>query len=98
MNDVTGLDEDGFLKACAGMVGVLRERADEGERLRRLPQVTIDEVTEAGLFAVITPTSLGGHGLLEALGPTLSGLADEKPCSPSPARSRTRPPTPTPTR
>ncbi|MFN0089132.1 MAG: acyl-CoA dehydrogenase family protein [Acidimicrobiales bacterium] len=38
-------------------------RAAETEELRRLPDATIAEVTEADLWRLVTPRHLGGHGL-----------------------------------
>ena len=57
------IDHDRFLGRCRELVPVLLERADEGERLRRVPQATIDDARAADLFRVVVPTSLGGHGL-----------------------------------
>jgi alkylation response protein AidB-like acyl-CoA dehydrogenase len=39
------------------------ERAEESERLRRLPDETMAEIRESGLLRTVVPTSLGGHGL-----------------------------------
>jgi 3-hydroxy-9,10-secoandrosta-1,3,5(10)-triene-9,17-dione monooxygenase len=62
------LTAEQFVEQCAALVPALAARAEEGEELRRLPEATIKEVREAGLFAAVTPTSLGGHGLgLDAL-------------------------------
>jgi 3-hydroxy-9,10-secoandrosta-1,3,5(10)-triene-9,17-dione monooxygenase len=40
-----------------------RERAQETERLRRLPDETIAEIRESGLLRAVVPTALGGSGL-----------------------------------
>jgi alkylation response protein AidB-like acyl-CoA dehydrogenase len=44
------------------LVPVLRERARHAEQLRRIPDETIADLTEAGLFPVVSPRSEGGHG------------------------------------
>lgn len=44
------------------LVPVLRERAQRTEELRRLPDETMADLDEAGLFQVVSPPSLGGHG------------------------------------
>jgi alkylation response protein AidB-like acyl-CoA dehydrogenase len=38
-------------------------RAEESERLRRLPDETMAEIRESGLLRTVVPTALGGHGL-----------------------------------
>jgi 3-hydroxy-9,10-secoandrosta-1,3,5(10)-triene-9,17-dione monooxygenase len=45
------------------LVPRLSERAPEGERLRRLPEPTITDCTDADLFSLVVPRSRGGHGL-----------------------------------
>jgi alkylation response protein AidB-like acyl-CoA dehydrogenase len=57
------MDHETFVARCRELVPALLERADEGERLRRVPEATIDDVRAADLFRVVVPTSLGGHGL-----------------------------------
>jgi 3-hydroxy-9,10-secoandrosta-1,3,5(10)-triene-9,17-dione monooxygenase len=52
-----------LLAGCAAMVPRLRARAEEGEVLRRLPDATLADVVDAGLWPMLVPTSLGGHGL-----------------------------------
>jgi len=52
----------------------LAERAQRAEELRRLPDETIAELTEAGFLEVLVPESLGGRELDLA---TLSGIARE---------------------
>ncbi len=42
------------------MVEPLRARAAEAERLRQLPDETIDEAAAAGFFRALMPTELGG--------------------------------------
>ena len=41
---------------------IAREHADEAERLRRLPAVTVAAVQEAGLLTLCLPTAYGGPG------------------------------------
>lgn len=41
---------------------IAREHADEGERARRLPQVTVDALTEGGAMAMCLPKAYGGPG------------------------------------
>ena len=50
------------------MVPRLAERAAEAERLRRIPQATIDELHQAGLMRLMQPARFGGSELgLDAL-------------------------------
>lgn len=44
------------------LVPVLRDRAQQTEELRRLPDETMSDLAEAGLFQVASPPSLGGYG------------------------------------
>lgn len=44
------------------LVPVLRDRAERCEELRRIPDETITDLTEAGLFDLVAPPSVGGHG------------------------------------
>lgn len=41
----------------------LRERAPEGEKLRRIPDATIADLHEAGLFKMMQPARFGGYEL-----------------------------------
>ncbi|UNK47109.1 acyl-CoA dehydrogenase family protein [Arthrobacter sulfonylureivorans] len=41
----------------------LRERSEETERIRRIPDETIDELKEAGVFQMLAPKSVGGYGM-----------------------------------
>jgi 3-hydroxy-9,10-secoandrosta-1,3,5(10)-triene-9,17-dione monooxygenase len=45
------------------MIPVLRERAPQGERERRLPKQTIADMQAAGLFKVLQPRRWGGYEL-----------------------------------
>ncbi|MEV1292104.1 acyl-CoA dehydrogenase family protein [Pseudonocardia sp. NPDC049635] len=44
------------------LVPTLRDRARGAEQLRRIPDETITDLTEAGLFNVVSPRSEGGYG------------------------------------
>ena len=67
---------------CAAMAERLADRADEAEELRRLPDATIDDAVDAGLFAMVVPTSLGGQGLgLDTLANSTRILAHGCPAS-----------------
>ena len=45
---------------AAAMVPRLAERAAEAERIRRIPQATIDELHETGLMRLMQPARFGG--------------------------------------
>jgi len=45
------------------LVPRLRERAEETEHLRRLPESTMADLKEAGLFQLLSPKAVGGFGL-----------------------------------
>ncbi|MFV0306598.1 MAG: acyl-CoA dehydrogenase [Desertimonas sp.] len=51
------------MKRAEALVPLLAERALDAELRRRLPDETIDDVRSAGLFPMVVPTSMGGHGL-----------------------------------
>jgi 3-hydroxy-9,10-secoandrosta-1,3,5(10)-triene-9,17-dione monooxygenase len=55
------LDVDrGLVELAATLVPSLRERAPATDRARRLPQESVDALTEAGLFRLSAPRRLGG--------------------------------------
>jgi alkylation response protein AidB-like acyl-CoA dehydrogenase len=60
---------DQVLARCEAMVPELIDRADQGERERRLPAATFQDVTDndlwrlLDLWRLVVPISLGGHGL-----------------------------------
>ncbi|MFP3463784.1 GTP cyclohydrolase II RibA [Arthrobacter globiformis] len=58
---VPGHDE--MLSRVDGLVPRLRERAEETERLRRLPESTMNELKDAGVFRILAPKELGGYGM-----------------------------------
>jgi 3-hydroxy-9,10-secoandrosta-1,3,5(10)-triene-9,17-dione monooxygenase len=52
-----------MLARARAMIPVLRERAPQGERERRLPNETIADMQAAGLFKVLQPRRWGGYEL-----------------------------------
>ncbi|ADX71457.1 hypothetical protein D7Z96_11200 [Pseudarthrobacter phenanthrenivorans] len=58
---IPGHDE--MLERADALVPQLRERAEETERLRRIPDATMDELHAAGIFRIPAPASLGGYGM-----------------------------------
>ena len=53
-----------LVQRVAPLVPKLRERAEGVEQLQRLPDETIGELTDAGLFRIGNPDCLGGLGLV----------------------------------
>lgn len=51
-----------LIARAEALVPVLRERAERCEELRRIPDETIVDLTEAGLFDLVAPPSVGGYG------------------------------------
>ena len=54
---------DEMLSRVDDLVPRLRERAEETEQLRRLPDSTMNELKEAGVFRILAPQALGGYGM-----------------------------------
>ncbi|AOT04399.1 GTP cyclohydrolase II RibA [Arthrobacter sp. U41] len=54
---------DEMLSRLDGLIPRLRERAEETERIRRLPESTMAELEEAGVFRLLSPKAVGGFGL-----------------------------------
>lgn len=52
-----------MLRRAEALVPGLRARAEDAERLRRLPEVTVQELGDAGVFALLAPVGVGGYGL-----------------------------------
>jgi GTP cyclohydrolase II len=52
-----------MLNRVDGLVPRLRERAEEAEQLRRLPDETLKDLKEAGVFRILAPKELGGYGM-----------------------------------
>ncbi|WLQ05978.1 GTP cyclohydrolase II RibA [Arthrobacter oryzae] len=52
-----------MLARVEALVPRLRERAEETERIRRLPDATMADLKEAGVFRVLSPKAVGGFGM-----------------------------------
>ena len=52
-----------MLTRIDALIPRLRERAEETERLRRIPDSTMAELKEAGVFSILAPMSVGGYGM-----------------------------------
>lgn len=50
-----------LVEKAASFVPRLRERSKETDEIRRIPEVTIQELKEAGLFHILRPKRFGGH-------------------------------------
>ncbi len=59
----SGAVRDDVLAAARSISGVVREHADEGERIRRLPAPAVDAIVRAGLARLCVPTAYGGPGV-----------------------------------
>ncbi|MEW1804832.1 GTP cyclohydrolase II RibA [Pseudarthrobacter sp. NPDC080039] len=53
----------GLLARVETMIPGLRARAEETERLRRLPELTVQELQDAGVFRILPPAAVGGYAL-----------------------------------
>ena len=54
---------DEMLARVDALIPRLRERAEETEQLRRIPESTMAELREAGVFQLLAPKAVGGFGL-----------------------------------
>lgn len=52
-----------MLSRVDALVPGLRSRAEETERNRRLPVLTVRELRDAGVFRILSPAGVGGYGL-----------------------------------
>jgi 3-hydroxy-9,10-secoandrosta-1,3,5(10)-triene-9,17-dione monooxygenase len=57
------MTQEELVERARALAQKVADRAEESERLRRLPDETMDEIRESGLLRTVVPTSLGGHGL-----------------------------------
>jgi alkylation response protein AidB-like acyl-CoA dehydrogenase len=51
-----------LLQRASDLVPVLRERAHKAEELRHIPEETVQDLRDAGLFQIPTPVMFGGNG------------------------------------
>jgi 3-hydroxy-9,10-secoandrosta-1,3,5(10)-triene-9,17-dione monooxygenase len=56
-----GLTQEEMVQRARGMIGVLRERQEECERIGRLPDETSREFVEAGFYRILQPRRFGGY-------------------------------------
>ncbi len=61
--DLATLRSTDVVDRARSLVPVLAERRPEAERLRRLPDATIDDLAAAELFEILVPAARGGHEL-----------------------------------
>ena len=82
MSSATPIDHEQVLASCERLARSLADRAAEGEAYRRLPQSTIDDAAEVGLYSMLVPTRHGGSGLgLDTLAQATRILARGCPAS-----------------
>src|SRR5438477_8722907 len=63
MVQLTGVTLENVVQRAEALMPRLRERAQETEELRRVPDRTIQEFQDAGLFRVLQPKRWGGYEL-----------------------------------
>jgi 3-hydroxy-9,10-secoandrosta-1,3,5(10)-triene-9,17-dione monooxygenase len=56
-----GLTQEEMVQRAQDMIGVLRERQEECERIGRLPDETSREFIEAGFYRILQPRRFGGY-------------------------------------
>jgi GTP cyclohydrolase II len=54
---------DELLARVDALIPRLRERAEETERIRQVPDATMAELKEAGVFQMLAPQAVGGFGM-----------------------------------
>ena len=54
---------DAYLDRVRELIPAIRERVDDTEELRRLPDETVKSFQEAGLFRAVQPKRYGGYEL-----------------------------------
>lgn len=65
-----------LLARVDALVPRLRERAEETENLRRIPDITLLELQDAGVFRILAPIGVGGYGMgVETYGEVVRRLA-----------------------
>ena len=57
----TTTSESDLIRYATSLVPSLKSRTAEVDQLGRLPQATIDELSDGGLFALTTPRRYGGQ-------------------------------------
>lgn len=57
------ISREEMVRRAAALVPRLQERAERTEQLRRLPEETVGDLVDAGLFRIGNPERLGGLGL-----------------------------------
>ena len=69
-----------LLARVEALIPRLRERAEETERIRRIPESTMEELKEAGVFHLLSPKAVGGFGMgLETYAQVVRRLAQGCP-------------------
>lgn len=67
---------DEVLARVDALVPRLRERAEETENLRRIPDATMAELHEGGVFRILAPVGVGGFGMgVETYGEVVRRIA-----------------------
>jgi 3-hydroxy-9,10-secoandrosta-1,3,5(10)-triene-9,17-dione monooxygenase len=73
---VADVTREEVLQRAEAMLPILRERADTAEQQRRLPEDTVRDFHDAGLFRIIQPKRVGGYeldyGMMYDLGAVVS--------------------------
>lgn len=54
---------DDMLVRIDALTARLRERAEETESIRRIPESTLEELKDAGAFHLLSPKAVGGYGM-----------------------------------
>ncbi|MGA9276420.1 acyl-CoA dehydrogenase family protein [Ilumatobacter sp.] len=57
------MDANAAVNKAESLVDLIAECAGAGEHDRQVPQEVVDAIAAEGLFEIVVPTSLGGHGL-----------------------------------
>ena len=56
------ISAEALLQRARDLVPVLKQRAGQAEKLRHIPEETVRDLTESGLFEIPTPAMFGGNG------------------------------------